>query len=710
MRRLARLGRCTAMVLLVLALVAPLHLAGPDRSMAEVLVADTAPDTSNQTQSNVPGCDITVEGTPEPGAETLDPGAASEVSEPNMDEGAATPSPDCVGDSGESGVAQDDGSSAEGTIEPAGVEDGGEATPEPEQATEPPADVPSDVSGESEAPASTDDAGPDLGAVETAEEGTPTEEAVTIVSIPVTVFICSADPGPVDPATSGVCSGADGVEIAYTVDDAPATPVNTSGGGFASLEVPEGSAVFVEETVPAGYLPIGDGTAWIASAADGNAVTFVNVVETVLGRLQIVNGSCPTSGETRTEFRVIGPHAISAAATPVCSPTARAVFTITGGTLPVGGIQAITDDNGVWRGYLAAGDYTVIDDSGASDEATVEADELTAVIVIDYFRPPTGVLVVQRWVCTEGEEERTDIIVDGDASGPGCGLADGQMSLSTISEASAASSITFSLGPDGEATMTLPPGTYLLTDLSSSASAQVSVAAGRTTRASVRTISLYGTLVVRHFWCADPASNDEDASDPAYWEAECDAAGGVTVTLYDAGGTPVRTQATSGGGIITWSGVNPGTYTVDTENGICAAFVDGVDARGGFGIAAGSTTIVKIYSCAPPQDTGGGTGGDGTGGSGDNNGGNTGSDNNGGNNGGDGTQGPPDANTGENDGSDTGAEADEVSNVTTLPSTGQGSLHAPDVPWFALVAGIAACGAAALTARKRASRGLRIPR
>jgi hypothetical protein len=382
------------------------------------------------------------------------------------------------------------------------------------------------------------------------------------------------------------------------------------------------------------------------------------------------------------------------------------VFTITGGTLPEGGIQAITDDNGVWRGYLAAGDYTVIDDSGASDTATVETEELTVVIVIDYFRPPTGVLVVQRWVCTQGEEERTDIVIDGDVSGPGCGLADGQMSLSTVAEASAASSITFSLGPDGEATMALPPGVYLLTDLSSSVSAQVSVAAGRTTRASVRTISLYGTLVVRHYWCADPASNDEDASNPAYWQAECDAAGGVTVTLYDAGGASVRTQVTSGGGIITWSGVSPGTYTVDIEDGICAAFVDGVDARGGFAISAGSTTIIKIYSCAPPQDTGGGgNGGDGTGGSGDN-GGNTGGDS-GGNSGGDGTQGPPDASNGGSDGSDTGAEGDEVASVTTLPSTGQGPLHPQQLPWYALAAGIAGCGAAAFVVRKRGSRGLR---
>ncbi len=688
MTRLARLGRCAAMVLLVLAIVAPLRLAEPDRSMAEVLVADMAPDPSNQTATDVAGCGIPAEGTPEPGVEMFgDTSAASEAAGCE-EQGESEP-----------GVAQDEGVSSGGTIEPAGViEDGGEATPEPEQPTEPPTDVPTEVTEGSEPPASTEEAVPDSGAVGMASEATPTEEVVT-VSIPVTVFTCSADPGPGDPATSGVCAGADGVEIAYSIDDVPATPVTTSGGGTALLEVPEGSAVFVEETVPAGYLPIGDGTAWIASAADGDAVTFVNVVETALGRLQIVNGSCPTSGEARTEFRVLGPHAISAAATPVCSPTAKAVFTITGGTLPEGGIQAITDDNGVWRGYLTAGDYTVIDDSGASERATVETDELTVVIVIDYFRPPTGVLVIQRWVCTEGEEERTDIVIDGDASGPGCGLADGQMSLSTVAEASAASSITFSLGSDGTATMTLPAGTYVLTDLSSSASAQVSVAAGRTTRASVRTISLYGTLVVRHYWCADPASNDEDAGVPTYWQAECDAAGGVTVTLYDAGGTSVRTQATSGGGTITWSGVSPGTYTVDTEGGICAAFVDGVDARGGFGISAGNTTIIKIYSCAPPEDTGGGgSGGDGTGGSG-NNGGNPGGDN-GGNNGGDGTQGPPDASDGGSDGSDTGGEGDEVARITTLPSTGEGPLHPSELPWFALMAAIAGVGAAGIGLRK----------
>jgi hypothetical protein len=348
----------------------------------------------------------------------------------------------------------------------------------------------------------------------------------------------------------------------------------------------------------------------------------------------------------------------------------------------------------------------VIDDSGASETVTVEADELTVVIVIDYFEPPTGTLVIQKWWCTEGEAEGTEIIINGDGSGPGCALTDAQIALSEVGNPGSSSSISFGLGPDGEATMALPEGTYLLTDVSSSASAQVEVRAGRTTRASVRTIALYGTLVVRHFWCADPDSNNEDASDPSYWEAECDPAGGVSVTLFDAGGSPLDTQETTGGGVVTWSGLTPGTYTVDTEDGVCAVFVNGVDARSGVEITAGSTTRVNIYSCAPPNSTGGGNNGDGTGGTGDN-GGNTGGDNG---NDGDGTQGPPAANDSENGEGDTGTDGDEVARVTTLPATGSGPSRPRELPLIAAVIAIALSGALAAGGRRNGRLGLQRPR
>ncbi len=729
----ARFGRWAAIVLLVLAIVTPLRLDDSGRVVAEVLGPDTTVEASQSTDAGQAICDSVSEATPEPEATTLEQPdtETTETSETDGSGGEALPGEpvDCSEAGGDEGSVPGDDAGTGETIVPAATSDEGDATAPPEESVDQPTAEPTEVSQDdepvtiAEETPSTEDTTQATGeGTPTAEEGAPTAdeatpiagegaqagEEIALVHIPVVVFVCTADPGPGDPATSGFCAGADGVEIAYSIDGVPAAPVTTTGGGSAVLEVPEGAAVFVHEAVPAGYLPVGDGTAWIASAADGNAVTFVNIIEALLGRLQLVNGSCPTSGDARTEFRVLGPHAISAAATPVCSPTAQAVFTITGDTLPPSGIQAVTDDNGVWRGYLTAGDYTVTDDSGASETVTVEADELTVVIVIDYFEPPTGTLVIQKWWCTEGEAEGTEILIDGDASGPGCALTDAQIALSEVGNPGSSSSISFGLGPDGEATMALPEGTYLLTDVSSSASAQVEVRAGRTTRASVRTIALYGTLVVRHFWCADPESNSEDASDPSYWEAECDPAGGVSVTLFDAGGSPLDTKQATGGGVVTWSGLTPGTYTVDTENGICAAFVDGVDARAGVEIVAGSTTMASLYSCASPNSTGGGgNDGDGTGGTGDN-GGNTGGDN--GNGGGDGTQGPPEANDGGTGGSDTGTDGDEVAGVTTLPSTGSGPSHPQELPLIAVVIGVALGGALAITGRRYGRLGLQRPR
>ena len=210
-----------------------------------------------------------------------------------------------------------------------------------------------------------------------------------------------------------------------------------------------------------------------------------------------------------------------------------------------------------------------------------------------------------------------------------------------------------------------------------------------TTRATVRTISLHGTLVVRHYFCSVPASADQDPTVASYWLGVCtQSLGGVALTLYDGNGDPVDTQTGSGGGVITWKGLVPGTYRVDSADGLCAAFADWVDVRAGFGVAAGATTLVRVYSCATADDGGG----DGTG----NNGGNGGADNGTGNGGNGGSGGTDD---------EDGAGDDDASNVTELPQTGvaTGFATGPAL-WLIFLGAAFGMGALGLAVQRRPGR------
>ena len=353
------------------------------------------------------------------------------------------------------GVVEDPGSVSDGAPEiPAGGVTGEEedsSTPEPDPIT--------------------DDGGVEA---ESLEGDFSTDEVLDVqaeeVFVSVFAFDCNVDPGAGDPAESADCTASQGLEVDVVIDDAAAGVQTTGVDGSATFGAPEGSILELTEnaaTIVAGYHSIGSGSAELTAAQDAS-VTFVHLAEPIAGRLQIVNGSCPTTGESRTEFRVIEPQSVAMASSPACQATGGTVFTIQGESLG-GGISVVTGSDGAWRGYLVPGDYTVIDDSGASAVVTVIANDISVVIVVDYVSAPLGLLNVSRFACTVDDESGTEIsfglseptVGDDD----GCEATAGDIAIDVVEEVSAADVATIDLGSDGVGEIELPGGSYILTDL-----------------------------------------------------------------------------------------------------------------------------------------------------------------------------------------------------------------------------------------------------
>ncbi|MGH2560364.1 MAG: hypothetical protein ACRDJH_14980 [Thermomicrobiales bacterium] len=336
------------------------------------------------------------------------------------------------------------------------------------------------------------------GAAEPPKE--PNEESVDepapLVSVSLAAYNCDGDPGTQDPAA--VCDPAPGVTVEVTQDDQPLGSVATDATGAAAIDAEEGATVILTEdmgTVAPGYLPVSGGVRTIESVAGGEAAVFVHVRvgEEDAGRLQVVNGSCPTSDdEPRTEFNVIGSPSSAGASSAPCLPTPNAPFTISGGSLPAGDIVVYTGDDGAWRGTLPAGNYTVFDDSGATQAVEVLAGETTVVTAIDYVPFPDGTLLVTKVRCTEGEEAGTTITVDDapDEAGPSCAPSDGEFRLAEVGDGTSGPIEDFTLGANGEAEFTLRTGDYRLTDLTSGQTVTVTIDEAAVTAVTVRDVVL----------------------------------------------------------------------------------------------------------------------------------------------------------------------------------------------------------------------------
>ena len=332
--------------------------------------------------------------------------------------------------------------------------------------------------------------------------------------------------------------------------------------------------------------------------------------EEPLGRIQIVNGTCPTADdEARTRFTVIDPDAmrIQAAADEGCAGNADRTFTVTGGNLPDDGITLTVDGDGVYRGHLEPGDYTITEDATgeatAVGEVTVREDGIVVVVVINYEPAVTGRLHIVRYVCTDGDVEGTTIYVDQDPTpGRPCAAADGDFQLND-GDLDGGKPIDTE---DGEIALNMPIGSHVLTDLASGTLADLSIAEGVTTKVVVVEVVLTGTVQISAKLCADPAAANQDPTSPAYFEANCGGAfAGVAVSLLDAAGGVAASGVTDTAGRLTLDDIDSGTFTLSAGDTMCVIFVDGTSATSGFAVTANATQDVALFGFAPV--TGGGS-------------------------------------------------------------------------------------------------------
>lgn len=445
---------------------------------------------------------------------------------------------------GGSGVVCGDGDGTTGSQE---VDD---PTEVPTDVVDQPTDVPNEGTPTSE------DTGDNPDPVVT-DEPTVEPEATTI-TVTVGAFDCATDPGAADPSTFAGCLPAAGVEISGTADSTPLGPSVTDESGYVSFTIDAGTAnvTFTENpaTIRAGYAELGSGSV-SATPSDGLVLTFAHLGG---GRLQIINGSCPTSGESRTEFRVIEPRSVSEAATSSCTLTENAAFTISGAAL-AGDIVVTTGSDGAWRGYLPAGDYTVTENAtGESTGVTVVADDISVIIAVDYVAAPLGVVNVSRFTCENQETGGLLIQFSGHASAYGddadCSPSNQDITIDVQSEVTTESIASFRLGSDGVAEVELPSGSYRITDVATGKFADFNLDAGRRVYATildrvVRTGSIGGGD-------DDDGGNDGTGNNNGGGNSGGGSNGGGDTGGGNAGGSSDGTGVSGGGG--TDGGVDAG--------------------------------------------------------------------------------------------------------------------------------------------------------
>jgi hypothetical protein len=509
---------------------------------------------------------------------------------------------------------------------------------------------------------------------ETDEEAQP--ELVDPIEVPIQAYNCDVDPGT---GSTTDCEAAVGIVVDVSADGEYVDSVTTDAAGQTSIVLSEGSsAVFAEDwdSIPSGYVPQGNGIVSLTVAED-SSVVFINVAETEMGRFQLASGICPGTDGPKTEFFVVGPIVRAAS---VCEPNGGSVFTITGEKLSEGSKTIVTDDGGNWQGFLPIGSYTVAD-VYASTTFTVETGNTTLIIATHIIKGPTGSLLIQGWYCTEGAESGTTIAVADGRTGPpndSCSPSDRAVRVS----AGDAAPINLNLGDDGESSLTLAEGDYLVTDVASGVSTVVTVSESSPGYVVITKTELTGKVNATIRWCPDPNSRHQGAGSRAYWDAHCaDPISGIGVALVDRTGVAVASGSTAANGTISFEKVQPGRYTLAFESS-CALFSGDADVRGGFNVTAGGTINLAGFSCAgsphnpgngghnpDPEHPGGGHPGGHIGG-----------------------------------GSSTGGSGEAVASVTTLPNTGAGvgAASGPTLPSLMamLALGILALGLVGVSIRR----------
>ncbi len=480
-----------------------------------------------------------------------------------------------------------------------------EATDEPVievTETPTPTDTPGGIGGDEGTGVSTGDGSPtpDSTSNETPTEEvsptpTPTEavEAAS-VGVSVTIYTCSSAFGGGNPGGDANCSPAPGVGVTASTSEGPIGTLATNGAGVASFDAPEDAEVlFVEDqsTLPSGYVPDGNGSASV-TASSGASSYIVNIQVSTAGRLQVSNGQCPTSGEARTQFIVVGPLAVQSSALG-CEPRAGASLTVTG---PGGTYSVVTDGAGNWIGTVPVGSYT-ISNANASAGLEVVAGATTIVLAVDYVPGPKGTLSIQRYDCADGDEGTT-ITIGGGPNNGSCVPSD--KSVSVASAEGGAAPLVIDLGEDGTTSVDVAAGNYIVTDGPTGASAPVQVAEGESVTAAINSTIRTGAVSASLFWCSASVSGSVNPSAWGNWTSRCAPAGaGIVVSLLDSGGNVISTASTGGNGSLAFSRLVPGTYSLSSSSG-CALFANGADARNGFTLAAGDTVQIAAFGCAEP--------------------------------------------------------------------------------------------------------------
>lgn len=424
---------------------------------------------------------------------------------------------------------------------------------------------------------------------------TPDEPVqATSVGVSVTIYLCTADYAGGDPAADSNCSPASGVDVAATADGADLGTQTTGGSGTVSVEAPDGSQVVfteVQSTLPSGYVPDGNGTAHITATA-GASATIANIQVQMAGRLQISNGQCPTSGDARTQFIVLGPLAVQATGLG-CAPLGGTTLTVTG---PGGTYSALTDSAGNWIGTVPVGVYTISNANG-SEELEVQAGATTIVLVVDYVPGPKGSLTIQRFDCAEGAEGTT-ITIDGGPNNDSCLPSNERVSVSAAG--GNAAPLVIDLGDDGTTSVDVAAGAYVVTDGPTGVSANVDVVEGGAVTATINSTILTGVVSASLYWCDSSVSGSVNPTTWGKWANKCGQAGaGIQVSLLDGNGSVVSSASTGSGGSLSFSSVMPGRYSLSASNG-CALFANGADARNGFDIVAGAVVEIAAFGCAEP--------------------------------------------------------------------------------------------------------------
>ncbi|MGI8475083.1 MAG: hypothetical protein ACR2OO_01715 [Thermomicrobiales bacterium] len=228
-------------------------------------------------------------------------------------------------------------------------------------------------------------------------------------------------------------------------------------------------------TIPVGFLPFGDGFASFKVDADAT-ITFVHLSAPLVGRIQIVTGACPTSGEATTVYRFIEPQTSPIASESACAVTPGAVTIVSGSGLS-SPITAVSGDDGAWRAYLPFGTYTLSHAGVESEPFTVVADDIVVAVVTDYTRQATGDVSVMRQTCVGTAADVITVSGSEIAGEPSCNPSLGQIAVSTDDPGVAPAMFDFSA--EGLLSFSLRPGDYTLRDVTSGVSSSITVVAGQ---------------------------------------------------------------------------------------------------------------------------------------------------------------------------------------------------------------------------------------